>query len=140
MRTKRIMTMVGCGFLAVSAFVWAQTRKAGLWEVTSNMTWQQSPMPAGMPAGAAGANSPFAGGTKVTKVCLTQEQIDKYGGIMPETRSGCQVTDIVKKPGSMSAAMVCEGRITGKGTVESSWTDEDHAKGKVHFTGSVQAG
>ena len=77
------------------ASAWAQsTRKAGLWEVTSTMTWQQSPMPAGMPVN---PNSPFAGGAHTTQVCVTQAQIDRYGALPPQTRGDCQVTNIQKE-------------------------------------------
>jgi Protein of unknown function (DUF3617) len=137
MHTTRIRIMLGCSFLAVSVFVWAQTRKPGLWEITTTTTWQQSPMPAGTPAP---PNSPFAGGPRTTQVCLTQEQIDKYGSPLPQMRGDCSVTNIVKKPTGMTADMACTGRMTGKGTVESTLIDGEHAKGKVHFTGSLQAG
>jgi len=133
MRTNWIT--LGCCLLAMPVLAWAQSRKPGLWELTTTQTWQQSPFPAGM----GGANSPFAGGTHTTPVCLTQEQIDKYGAIVPHTR-GCQVTNIVKKSDGMTADMVCTGAMSGKGTLESHLIDSDHAKGKVHFVGSIQAG
>ena len=111
-------------------FVWAQSRKAGLWELTTTQTWQQSPSAAAM-----------AGGTHTTLVCLTQQQIDKYGAIVPQTRGrACEVTNIVKKGDGMTADMVCTGAMSGKGTLESHLVDSDHAKGKVHFVGSIQAG
>ena len=44
------------------------------------------------------------------------------------------------KATGMTADWVCTGRMAGKGTVESSWADPDHAKGKVHFVGSMQMG
>jgi hypothetical protein len=124
--------------MAVS--VWAQERKAGLWELTTSQTWQQSPLPPGMGGAAPGAaGSPFAPSTHTTRVCFTREQIDKYGAIVPQSR-GCQVTNIVKKANSMTADMVCTGSMSGKGTIESSWTDSEHAKGKVHFVGSMHIG
>lgn len=106
--------------------------------MTTTQTWQQSPLPAGM-APPGGANAPFAGGTHTIKVCLTQEQIDKYGAIVPQSR-GCQVTNIVKKANGMTADMECSGTMSGKGTLESTLTDEEHAKGKVHFVGTMHMG
>ncbi len=129
---------LGVCFFAMAIFVWAQSRKAGLWEMTTTQTWQQSPLPPGItPPG--GANAPFSGGTRTTKVCLTQEQIDKYGAVVPQTR-GCQVTNVVKNGNSMTADMECKGSMTGKGTVEATAVDDEHAKGKVHFTGSLHMG
>jgi len=118
----------------------AQVRKAGLWEMTTTQTWQQSPFPPGMnlPPQSA-ANSPFGGGTHTTQVCLTQQQIEKYGTIVPQT-SGCQVSNLVKSSDGVKAEMICTGRMEGKGTFESTSLDPDHAKGKVHFAGSIHMG
>ena len=41
---------------------------------------------------------------------------------------------------SMTADWICSGRMSGKGSLESSWTNPDHAIGKVHFVGTMQAG
>jgi Protein of unknown function (DUF3617) len=141
MHTTRIWITLFCCLFAMSVFAAAQTRKPGLWELTTNMTWQQSPFPAGMgaPPAGGGGNSPFGGGPHTTEVCFTQQQIDKYGAIVPQT-SGCQVTNVVKKTNSMTADMVCSGRMNGKGSMESSWTDDQHATGKIHFVGSMQLG
>ena len=133
-RFLKVFAPLLCLVLATAVFAWAQTRKAGLWETTSTMTWQQSPMPNGMaPPGA-------MAGPHTTQICLTQAMIDKYGAPLPQTRNDCQVTNIQRGDHGMTAEMVCSGRMTGKGTVESSWSDSEHATGKVHFTGSIQAG
>jgi hypothetical protein len=123
------------GVLSATAVVaWAQGRKAGLWEVTSTTTLQQSPFPPGMtpPSG-----SPLAPGARTTQVCLTQAMIDKFGGPAPQNGE-CQFTDLKKSDHGMSAELVCSGRMTGKGTFESSWTDSEHAKATVHVTGTAQ--
>jgi hypothetical protein len=139
MRTTRFCMILCTMLVALAAFAWAQGRKPGLWEITTIMTWQQSPFPAGTtPPG--GANSPFGGGPHTTQVCLTQAIIDKYGAPMPQTRGDCQITNVQKGEHSMTADMVCSGRMSGKASIESSWEDPEHAKGKVHFTGSMQAG
>ena len=78
--------------------------------------------------------------THTTQVCLTQEQIDKYGAPVPQSR-GCQVTNVVKKGDGMTADMECTGPLSGgKGTMESHLTDDNHAKGKVHFVGAIKMG
>jgi hypothetical protein len=139
-RTRGWITLIGCLF-AITVLAPAQTRKPGLWELTTTMTWQQSPFPAGTggsPASGDG-NSPFNSAPHTTQVCFTQQQIDKYGAILPQTR-GCQVTNLVKKAHSMTADMVCTGSMSGKGSLESSWNDDEHATGKMHFVGSMQVG
>jgi Protein of unknown function (DUF3617) len=137
MRATRIW--ITCCLLAVAVTTAAQVnRKPGLWEMTSTMTWQQSPMPPGMQAP---AGSPFGGGPRTTQVCLTQAMIDKYGAPMPgSSRGNCEITNVSLHPTGMTATMVCTGNFSGTGTVESSWTELDHAKGRVHFTGTMQMG
>ena len=141
MRKTRLWITLGCCLFAVAVLAWAQAhRKPGLWEMTTNMTWQQSPMPPGMTL-PPGAHSPFGGGPKTTQVCLTQAQIDKYGAPMPQSGSNdCQISNIVLHATSMTADWVCTGRMAGKGTLQSSWADPDHAIGKVHFVGNMQMG
>ena len=131
---------VGC-CLIMAASAWAQgSRKAGLWESTSTMTWQQSPMPAGMTM-PAGSNSPFGGGPHTTQVCVTQAMIDKYGTPPPQSRNNqCQMSNMQIRAGGMSADWVCTGMMAGKGSVESTWSDSDHTTTKVHFLGSMQMG
>jgi hypothetical protein len=140
MKNHRAVIAATVCLTLLGLFAWAQVRKAGLWEMTSTMTWQQSPMPPGMTM-PAGANSPFGGGPRTNQVCVTQAMIDKYGAPMPQSRNNqCQVSNVSMKANGMSADWVCSGMMAGKGTVESSWTDPEHATGKVHFTGTMQMG
>jgi len=134
-RVWTITTCIGCSLLAVAVAAWAQGRKAGLWEMTTTMTLQQSPFPPGM---AAPPNSPFGGEPRVTQVCLTQAMIDRYGAPVPSSRNDCQLANVQKGEHSMTADLVCSGRMTGKGDLHSEWPDSEHAKGGVHFTGTVQ--
>lgn len=139
MSKTRVSIALGCCLSALAIFSWAQgLRQPGLWEVTSTMSWQKSPLPPGftMPAG---IKSPFSGQTITVQVCYTQAMIDRYGAPLSPNRD-CQVTNVVKGAGSMTADMVCSGRMNGKGTVEASWTDPGHSKGKMHFAGTMAAG
>jgi len=132
MRKTRVCLMLGCCIFAVVLFAWAQsTRKPGLWETTANMTWQKSPMPAGMTIPGTGPQT--------TQVCLTQAWIDRYGAPVTQNRD-CRVTNVMKKSNGMTASLVCSGKMNGKGTVEASWEDSYHATGKIHFVGVMQFG
>ena len=135
MRVHRSVLVAGTGVLILGFFAWAQGRKPGLWEVTSNMTWQQSPFPAGSPA--AGA---FGGRARTTLVCVTQEQIDKYGAPPPQAQRDCQITNVSLKPDGMTADMACSGPFSGKGTVESKFVSGAESKTTIHFTGTMQMG
>ena len=132
MRKTRFVMMVAVCLLITAIYVWAETRKAGLWETTSTMTWQQSPLPGGI-------SPPGSGEPHTTQVCITQQQFEKYGAIVPQV-PGCQVTNVVVKAHSMTGDMVCTGRMAGKGTLESSWNDDSHATGSIHFVGSIEVG
>ena len=138
-KTPVLITAVCFAALATAATAQSK-QKPGLWETTSTMIWQKSPMPPGMSM-PSGGNSPFGGGAHTTQVCLTQELIDKYGTPPPQSRNNqCQMSNVVKSGNGMKADWVCGGMMSGKGTVEASWADADHSNSKVHFMGSMQMG
>ena len=140
MRKTILWIPVGLCLLTVAVIAIAQgTLKAGLWSVTSTMTWQQSPFPAGMQM-PPGANSPFGGGPRTSQSCITQQMIDKYGAPVPQSRGDCKVSNIVMKGTSVTGDYVCTGQMSGKGTFEASRTDDSHSTSKVHFTGTMQMG
>jgi len=132
MRKTRVWIALSCCILALAVYAWAQGRRAGLYEVVSTTTWQQSPFPAGM--------GPGAGGSRTAQVCVSQEQIDKYNGVPPQTRGDCQVSNIVKKDDGYTADVACTGRMSSKGMVEASYSADGHGKTKVHLLGAMQMG
>ena len=71
---------------------------------------------------------------------MTQEQLDKYNGVPPQTRSECQVSNVVKKADGFTADVACSGRMATKGTVDSTYTADGHGKTKVHLLGAMQMG
>ena len=113
-------------------------RKPGLWEVTSKTTWQQSPF-AGATQGP-GDSAPVSAAPQTIVVCLTQEMIDKYGGPIPQAHNECQLSNVNRTAKGMTADWVCNGHLNGKGSIQSSWNDDDHSSGKVHFSGTMQMG
>lgn len=131
--SRNIFIAVSCA--AVAALIaWAQTPRAGLYEVTNRMTWQKSPFPDGMQA------PPGSGSPHTAQTCVTQAQIDKYNGPRPEAGGGCQVSNIHKREGGMTAEITCSGSMKGQGTIETAWIDSGHSRGKVHFAGEMQVG
>jgi Protein of unknown function (DUF3617) len=104
-----------------------QDRKPGLYELTLKTSTTQ-PKSSTLPP-------------RTHDVCLTQEMIDKYGAIVPDNVTKvCQLANVVKKPGGMTADIVCSGAITGGGTLKVNWDDAEHAKGEIHFSGTMQPG
>jgi Protein of unknown function (DUF3617) len=140
MRVRTAAPAVSAAILLCGMLAQAQDgRKPGLWEITTTMTWQQSPFPAGMqmPPQAAAA---FGGAPHTIQYCLTQQMIDRFGAPMPQSRAGCQVANVQKTPTSMSADWICTGAMNGKGSIESHWSDSGTATGKIHFVGTMQMG
>src|ERR1039458_487142 len=90
MRRTRVSIALVCCLFVMAALALAQGRKAGLWDLTTTTTWQESPFPAGM------LGSPAAGGTHTMPVCFTQQQMDKYAAIIPPI-SDCRVTNLDRK-------------------------------------------
>jgi Protein of unknown function (DUF3617) len=141
MRVRSVALALSTAVLLLGLFAWAQpNRKPGLWEATVTMTWQQSPFPAGMPMPPQAA-AVLGGAPHTVQYCLTQAMIDRYGAPVPQTRRNCEVTNVSKSSDGMTAEMVCTGPpMTGKGTIESHWSEDGTAKGKVHFVGTMQMG
>ena len=126
MRKLKSCITLGCLFLAVAS-AQGPTRKPGLYEVTITTTT----------AAPSASNYP----PRTLQACLTQDMIDKYGAIVPDYLSDiCQLANVVKKPGGMTADIVCSGRMTGNGSIEVNWTDGEHSKGTLHFSGAMHPG
>ena len=104
--------------------------KAGLWEVTTTMTWQKSPVRTGAPG------APPAAGSHSTRVCLTQAMVDG-GALFPQSRGECQIQNKVIKAGSLTANYLCSGKMKGMGNLESSFPDLEHVTGSIHFLGTL---
>jgi hypothetical protein len=135
MRNTRRWIAVGCwlgfGTLALSG---TTTHQAGLWEYTTTMTWQEAPQVPGE------QGDKLRGGTHTTQYCLTQEMIDDYGVGLPQSRGQCSVKNRAVVSGKVTADYLCAGLMTGKGQLESFWTNAEHATSKVHFTGTFKVG
>jgi hypothetical protein len=134
MRKAKLWIALTCWMFAATTLASAGTRKAGLWELTTTTTWQKSPSIPGAEGDA------LRGGTRTREVCLTQEMIDLYGALLPQSRGQCTLANKVVKSGSITADWVCTGMMSGKGALQSTWTDTEHETGKVHFVGTFQVG
>lgn len=134
MRHSQLLIASGFWLCVGSAIASAGSREAGLWEMTSTTTWQKAPSSSG-PDG-----NPMKGGTHTTQVCLTQEMIDKFGALLPHSRGQCTISNKVIAPGTVSADYVCSGSMSGKGALQSTWSDNEHEKGSIHFVGTMQVG
>lgn len=137
MRKSPLSIAFGCclGFGSL-AFSGTATRPAGLWEMTTTTTWQKSPdVPGAQPD-----QSKLRESSHTTQVCLTQEMINDYGALLPQSHGNCLIENRAIAGDKITADYVCNGLMTGKGALESVWVDTEHAKGKVHFVGTYLVG
>ncbi len=120
MSKTRIWMVVVCCFIALAATAQGQ-RKAGLWEVTSQMSMS------GMP------NMPSMG-SHTQQVCVTQAMVDKYGGPYSNPPNAqCQVTNVSLTTSGMSANLTCTGRTSMTGTVTATFVDANTTKTTVQM-------
>jgi hypothetical protein len=132
MRTFKTCMTSGCLFLTAFIAV-AQEPKPGLYEMTITTA---TVSPARKTSRSQGAHP-----VRTIQACLSQQMLDRYGAIVPEYLANvCQLTNVVKNPQGMTADMVCSGHMTGKGTIVVNWTDSEHSKGKIHFSGTMRPG
>jgi hypothetical protein len=102
-------------------------------------TIQQSGNRVGMFASTSPGSSP-TGNAQTIPVCLTEPLIDTYGIALPPSLRDCEISNVQRKPDSITADMTCKGRYSGKGSIESTWSDDEHGTGKVHFIGKMKEG
>ena len=132
--TRRLIAVGACLGFGSLALAGTANRQAGLWEYTTSMTWQEAPQ---VPQA---QGDKLKGGTHVAQYCLTQEMIDDYGVLLPQSRGQCSVKNRAIASGKVTADYICTGTMTGKGLLESSWIDAEHGTSKVHFSGTFNVG
>lgn len=125
MHARTLCASFALSLAAASGF--AEVPKTGLYEITL-VTTTVSPT--------RGEHQP-----RTLQACLTADMIEKYGAIVPEQlTNACQLVNVVKSNSGMAAEMVCSGPINGKGTLAVTWTDSEHSKGTLHFSGTIHPG
>ena len=123
MSKTRFWLILGCCIIALAAQAQAQSRKPGLWEVTSQMSMSGGPqnMPQMPP--------------RTSQVCVTQAMIDKYGGPYSNPpQSQCQITNMSVTATGMTADLTCSGRGSMSGTVKTVFVDSNTTKTTVQMS------
>ena len=136
--TKRVWSTLGyCALIGVVA-AWAQpARKSGLWMIASTTRIQHpGETPGNFVARGNGGDGQASPGS--SPACLTPELIHKYGVILPPSLKDCELSNVVETAKSFKADLTCKGGFNGVGSVESTWTDEDHVVGKIRFVSKTR--
>ena len=137
MRKALAWITLGCCLFRLAALVPAQTTgKPGLWETTVDVTWQQLPFPKETKLA---KSSPFRGTHITSQVCLTQAMLESFKGAAPLTRT-TEFTNLKVSPSGITARASQTGNLSGTGIGEASWTDSEHSRSSIHYTGSLRAG
>jgi len=130
---KRVWNTLGYYALIGVVAAWAQpTHKSGLWMIASTTRiLQPGETPGNFVAnGKSDDGQASPGGSPA---CLTSELIHKYGVILPPSLKDCELSNVLETAQSFKADLSCKGGYNGFGSVESTWTDEDHVVGKIRF-------
>lgn len=137
MRKHEIWISVAyCVFVGTSVCGAQETKKAGLWEIsTTTRIQQQGETPGNLNARGSGADSAPASGMAV---CLTRELLDTYGVILPPSLKDCDLSNVAQAADSFKADLTCKGGYNGFGSIESTWTDEEHVTGKLRFVSKTK--
>ncbi len=124
------MTLAFC-LLAASVSSAQQSPQAGLWLISTTTRIQQA---GDSPANFSGGHPAQSSSEPVgLPACISQELIDKYGVILPPSLRDCELSNVVQAADNFHADMTCKGSYNGVGSIESTWTDENHVTGKVRF-------
>ncbi len=124
--------------LALTAVCHAQAHKAGLWDVTTKTIIQKRGDVEGRLNASQLGSSADAADPGSLPACYSSDLINRYGVVLPPSLRDCELSNVTQSAGSFRADMVCKGSFNGKGSIESTWTDEDHVIGKVHFVSETR--
>lgn len=139
---KRILIASTALLLLSPGVALAGHGKAGLWTVSTTMNMANMPQ---MPPEAMammkqrGMSMPGMGAPIVTQICMTQADVDFDVPPRNSNREeNCETHVISKTVSSMSADMVCSGRMQGTGHMQVSYASPEHYQGSYSFKGSME--
>jgi hypothetical protein len=130
------------GVLSAPAVARAEHLKAGMWRVTTGMNFDaavaQIPPDQLARLQSLGIHVPTVPQNITTEQCLTREQAlrDAPPHIGPND-SGCTSRNEKMVGSTLSADLVCTGKMTGQGTMQISHTDPEHYSGSLSFKGTL---
>jgi Protein of unknown function (DUF3617) len=140
--TKNILLLGCAAVLLSSGAALAGHGKAGLWNVTTSMTManmpQMSPEVMAMMK-QRGIKMPGMGEPITSQVCMTQAEVDS--DLPPRTgghEENCTNHITAKTANSISADIVCSGRMQGTGHLQVSYSSAEHYMGTYGFKGSSE--
>ncbi len=112
--------------------------KAGLWNVTNNMSMLNMQMPPEAMAQMKAMGMKMPGAHSITyQICMTQAQVDSNQLPKMRKEDGCTTRVTSQTANSMAADMVCNGEMKGSGQLQLSFGGAEHYSGSYHMKGVV---
>jgi hypothetical protein len=148
MNGRRVASMVVwmagyCLLIATTTNAGAQAKpKLGLWQISTQTQMAGVQMPQ-LPPGVqlpAGVSMPQGmGGPIITKICITQDSLNKSGGVYSSPpNSNCQSSTPSYSSGTMTLTMTCSGQFTGTDTITSTTSsDGNSSHTTAHMKGTM---
>lgn len=136
-----ILGLTVCSLAAAGVAYSAARMQPGLWRNSSIMDLGQA-MPKLTPQEMAqmkamGVQIPVAGQPLISEICVTAAQavMDTPPNLV-QGESGCSTQNVRATGNSVSADVVCTGRIKGQGHMETTYSGMTHYQGKYRFQGT----
>lgn len=136
---RHIMIAAACLLVLTPGAALAGHGKAGLWNVTTTMNMAMSLPPAALAQmKASGMKMPGAR-TVASQMCMTQAEVD--AGVPPamhDRSMDCDTHVTSQTASSMTADMVCRGRMNGTGHTQIAYKGNEHYAGSYSFNGAME--
>ena len=134
---KKSVWLCGVAFVLAATVPALAAQKAGLWDVSMNMSianMPQIPPEAMAQMRALGMSIPGMGAPIRTQVCMTAAQaaMDEP----PPVQEGCRNQNIRRNGNTITGELVCDGQMKGTGTFEATMVSDEQYRTKFSFKGT----
>ncbi len=135
----RLCCLAGLALLASSSLALAGHGKAGLWNVSTTINSASMQMPPEVMEKMKAMGMKMGGQTMASQICMTAEQVKADAPpSMPENQMGCTSNITSNSGAAVTAEIVCNGRMKGRGMTRISWSGDSHYEGSYSFKGDIQ--
>jgi Protein of unknown function (DUF3617) len=139
MARQKLLIGASVGLLLIPGVALAGHGKAGLWNVTNNMSMPNMQIPPEAMAQMKAMGMKMPGAHSVTyQICMTQADVDSNELPKMRKEDGCTAHVTSQTGSSMAADMVCNGEMKGSGQMQVSWSGAERYSGSYHFKGVVE--
>jgi hypothetical protein len=136
---KAIVFLSPLLLMASTGMALAGHGKAGLWNVSTTMAMPAMQMPPEAMEKMKAMGMKMGSQTMTSQICMTAAQVAADAPVaMPQNQMGCTSNITSNTASAVTAEMVCNGRMKGRGLMRISWSGDSHYEGSYSFKGDVQ--